>query len=74
MFCAGVFGGTLGDVGIAGQVGTQLMAAVFTIVYTGVATWVILKVVGALVGLRVDRDAENQGLDIALHEEAGYRL
>jgi Amt family ammonium transporter len=74
VFCAGVFGGTRGDVGIAGQVGTQLMAALFTVVYTGVLTWGILKVVDALVGLRVDRDAENQGLDIALHEEAGYRL
>ena len=74
VFCAGVFGGTRGDVGIAGQVGTQLMAAVFTVVYTAVATWAILKVVGAMVGLRVSRDAENQGLDIALHEEAGYRL
>ncbi len=74
VFSAGVFGGTLGDVSIAGQVGTQLMAAVFTVVYTAVLTWVILKAVDAFVGLRVDRDAENQGLDIALHEEAGYRL
>lgn len=74
VFCASFFGGNMGDVNIGGQVGTQLMAAVFTVVYTGVASWVILKVVDAMVGLRVDRDAENQGLDIALHEETGYRI
>jgi len=74
VFCAGIFGGTRGDVGILGQVGTQLGAAVFTTVYTAVATWGILKAVGATVGLRVSREDENQGLDIALHEETGYRL
>jgi Amt family ammonium transporter len=74
VFCAGAFGGNLGDINIVSQVGTQLFAAVVTIVYTAVASWVILKAVDATIGLRVDRDAENQGLDIALHEESGYRL
>jgi Amt family ammonium transporter len=35
---------------------------------------VILKIVGALVGLRVEKDAETEGLDIALHDERGYNL
>jgi Amt family ammonium transporter len=35
---------------------------------------VILKVVGALVGLRVDESEELQGLDIVCHEETGYNL
>jgi Amt family ammonium transporter len=74
VFCAGAFGGKLGDIGIIGQVGTQLFAAVITIVYTGVVTWVILKAVDVTIGLRVSSDEERQGLDLALHEEVGYRF
>ena len=74
VFCAGVFGGNMGSVSIPSQVGTQLIACVITIVYTGVVSWVILKVVDAMIGLRVDADEENTGLDIALHDESGYRL
>ena len=39
-----------------------------------VATWIILKVVGAMVGLRVSEEIEVQGLDTAEHEEAGYNI
>ena len=74
VFCAGAFGGNMGNINIAAQVGTQLGAAVITILYTAGATWVILKGVDAVIGLRTDTDAENQGLDLALHDEAGYRL
>ena len=74
VFCASIFGGNQGDISIVGQVTTQLFAALGAAVYTGILTWIILKVVDAVVGLRVDADEENQGLDIALHEESGYRL
>lgn len=74
VFCAGSFGGNMGNVNIGSQVGTQLLAASITIAYTAVATWAILKAVDALIGLRVDTDAENQGLDLALHDETGYRF
>ena len=40
--------------------------------YTLVATWIILKVVDAMVGLRVDEQDETNGLDISAHGEAGY--
>jgi len=73
VFCAGFFGGNMGDVSIGGQVGTQLLAAFITIVYTAVATFVILRLTDALVGLRVSTDDENKGLDLTLHEESGYR-
>ncbi len=59
---------------IAGQIGVQLLGALATLAWCGVATFVILKIVGAMVGLRVDRDQETQGLDIAQHEERGYNL
>jgi len=74
VFCAQSLGVNMGNVSIGGQVATQLSAAVITIVYTAVVTWVILKGVDALVGLRVDAEGENQGLDLALHDETGYRL
>ncbi len=48
------------------------MAATF--IYTGVMTFIILKLVDAMVGLRVDEDEENQGLDLVLHDERGYNL
>ncbi len=41
---------------------------------SAVATFVILKVIDAICGLRVDEEAEVQGLDLALHEERGYDL
>lgn len=60
---------------MGGQLGVQLTGVVSTFIYTAVATWVILKVVGMFTGgLRVDDEAEQQGLDIAEHEETGYNL
>ena len=47
---------------------------VATLVYSAVATFILLKVVGTLVGLRVDGDEETQGLDLVLHDERGYDL
>ena len=35
---------------------------------------IILKLVNLMVGLRVDSDEENQGLDLVLHDERGYNL
>jgi len=55
------------------QVGVQLTGIVATALYTAVATFVILKVVGMLTGgLRVSPDEESQGLDTTQHEERGY--
>jgi len=59
---------------IASQVGVQITGVVATFVYTLVVTFVILKVVDAITGLRVSDDEEQQGLDIVSHEEKGYDL
>ena len=60
---------------IAGQFSVQAIGVVATVVFTAVATFVILKLVGVLTGgLRVDEEAEQQGLDITEHEETGYNL
>jgi len=55
--------------GNPGQVVTQLIGTVATIVWSGVISFVILKVVDATVGLRVSKEIEVEGLDINLHGE-----
>ncbi len=57
---------------IGGQFVVQLIGVVFTIVYCGVLSFILLKIVDAIVGLRVSQDEETEGLDISLHDERGY--
>jgi len=59
---------------IAGQLWVQTKGVLFTLVYTGIATVIILKVVDAIVGLRVNSEEEEVGLDLSLHDERGYNL
>jgi len=55
--------------GNAGQVLTQLWGSLVCIAWCAVATFIILKVVDALIGLRVTNEEEIEGLDINLHGE-----
>ena len=55
--------------GNAGQVLTQLIGCVATIVWCAVATFIILKVIDVIMGLRVPEEVEVEGLDINLHGE-----
>jgi len=52
----------------------QAYGAVATIVYSMIVTFIILKVINVIVGLRVDVDSEVRGLDLAEHSEAGYTI
>ncbi len=52
----------------------QLVGVVATLAWTVVVSYVIIKVVGAMVGLRVSEDDETEGLDITAHGERGYNL
>ena len=52
----------------------QLTGVVATFVYTAVASWVLLKLVDVMIGLRVDEEDETVGLDLVLHDERGYDL
>jgi Amt family ammonium transporter len=69
---------SLGGVGYAegvtmgGQVMTQLTAIATTIVWCGVGSAILYKVVDIIVGLRVSVEAEREGLDLATHGEAAY--
>ncbi len=70
VFAVEAIGGTPGLLeGNPGQVLTQLEGIVATIVYCAIATFIILKVVGAVMGLRVDEETEIGGLDYNLHGE-----
>ena len=55
--------------GNAGQVVTQLWGIASTIVWSGIASYVLLKIIDVTVGLRVDEEIEVSGLDLALHGE-----
>ena len=70
VFAAESVGGTRGLIeGNPAQVPVQLAGIAATVVWCAVLTWVILKVVDATVGLRVDHETEIAGLDINLHGE-----
>ena len=69
----GVFSGQH-DIGIGSQVGIQAVGALATLAYTAVLTWVILKIVDMVTGIRVSEDEETEGLDLTQHEERGYDL
>ena len=56
------------------QLGVQLLGIGATIAYTAVLTWGLLKLVGVLVGLRVNDEEETVGLDTTQHNERGYDL
>jgi Amt family ammonium transporter len=60
--------------GNPGQVVTQLIGVLATMVYAAVVSFILLKVVDALVGLRVKDQAEEEGLDLSQHGELAYDL
>lgn len=59
---------------IASQLGKQFIGIGATIAYCGIASFVILKVLDAVIGLRVTDEEEQEGLDLVLHDEQGYNL
>ncbi len=70
VFAVEAIGGTKGLLeGNAGQVLIQLEGIAATIIYCAIATFVILKIVGVVIGLRVDEETEIGGLDSSLHGE-----
>ena len=71
----------LGGLGFADgvdNIGTQflnqLLSVVITIVWSAVLSFIILKILDAIIGLRVEGDEEREGLDLVLHDERGYNL
>lgn len=56
------------------QFGVQAIGVAATFVYTGIVTFIILKVISLVTPLRVTGDEETQGLDLVEHDERGYDL
>jgi Amt family ammonium transporter len=71
----GVFA-TVGATGLiagnAAQLWPQVVGVVATMAYAGVVSFILLKVIDAVIGLRIDEAAEFEGLDLSQHGEAGY--
>ena len=61
-------------VSIGAQLVTQFKGVMFTIIYTGIVSFILLKIVDAVIGLRVKEDEEVEGLDLTQHDERGYNL
>ena len=74
VFAAASLGGSKADLDIGAQLWIQTKGVLVTVVFTGIATFVILKVVDLVIGLRATTEEEIEGLDLALHDERGYNL
>ncbi|WP_043241097.1 ammonium transporter [Pseudomonas solani] len=74
VFAAPALGGFGAVEDIASQVFIQFKGVAFTVVYTAIVTFVILKVLDLVMGLRVSEEEETVGLDLAQHNERGYNL
>ena len=60
------------DHGVTAQLGVQALGIVAAAAWCGGLTWVILKILDAVFGLRVAEEQETEGLDLAEHGERGY--
>ena len=57
---------------MAAQIGVQALGVLVAIAWCGGLTWVILKLMDVMFGLRVSEEKETEGLDLAEHGERGY--
>jgi Amt family ammonium transporter len=71
VFCSTVIN-SAGQQASLKQVGIQAVAVAATLAYSGVMSFVLLKLIGATIGLRVDEADEFDGTDISEHGERGY--
>jgi Amt family ammonium transporter len=70
VFAISEYGGTSGWIeGNAGQVVNQIEGVLIVIVYDVIVSLILLKIIDVVVGLRVDAEVEQDGLDLALHGE-----
>jgi len=59
---------------IAGQLGIQLLGVLSVGLWCAAMTWLLLRVLDATLGLRVNEEQETEGLDVAEHGEHGYNI
>jgi Amt family ammonium transporter len=66
---AGADGLWLGNPGL---LGTQALSILAVVLYSFTVTWILLKVLDKVMGVRVTAEEESVGLDLSQHEESGY--
>jgi Amt family ammonium transporter len=59
---------------IASQVIVQAKGVAVTVIYTAVVSYILLKIIDVIIGLRVNEEDETMGLDLSQHDERGYIL
>jgi len=74
VFASASLGGAGLEKSMSSQIGIQFISIIATLVYAGVLSFIILKIVDSIVGLRVSADDEQVGLDPSLHNETGYEI
>ena len=74
VFASSSLGGSVDDMNIGSQLGLQVIGVVATIVYSGIVTFVLVKIVDGTIGIRVTTEEESTGLDLGLHDERGFNL
>ena len=73
-FASTSLGGTVEGLNMGKQFGIQAFAGIGAAVYTFIVSFIILKVIDLVSGLRVDEETEASGLDVGEHGEVGYDL
>ena len=70
VFAVEAIGGTAGAIeGNIGQIWTQIYGVGATVIWCGVVSFVLLKIIGAMIGLTADEDQQREGLDLNFHGE-----
>lgn len=72
IFCIPALGGKVEGIVLWSQLTAQTGSILFTVIYCGVFTWLIMIVIEKTIGLRVTAEQEQQGLDISEHNEDAY--
>jgi len=72
VFCVPALGGLVENVSMADQVTAQVKGVAFTTAYCFIASWIILRALKAVVGLRAHDAVEEMGLDLGEHNERAY--
>ncbi|KAA8732098.1 ammonium transporter [Acinetobacter qingfengensis] len=72
IFAAPALGGLVEGLSFGTQFIAQVAGILLTVVYCGVMTWIIMKIIDKTIGLRVSIEEEQQGLDLSDHNERAY--
>ena len=74
VFASSALGGSVENLNIGNQLRLQAVGSVATLVYSGALTFILVKMVDGMFGIRVTAEEEDTGLDLALHDERGFNL